>query len=567
LEPIDSLLTTTDLAALVETGRELGAELHLSSLLQRILAKATRLTDSAASSVILFDEKRNQLYFAHATGANAEHLLENWGPSSAKGIPLTGSKAGEVFSSGRSLVINDVGQDPNHYKAIDRDTGKPTQAMVCVPMTFGAKRMGVMQILNKRHGPYSDRDVLLLENFSAQAAIAIRNARLVEDLLAHMGLYASRSAEQGPVELLEELIRPASNEWLSILFADLRGFVQLCHVVGRPELIQKHLNDFLGMLSDSVLDSRGMVNKFLGDGVMAIFRGEDHSRRAVECAARMVGNFETLRTRWDDESNVPLGFLDIGIGIATDTVIIGTIGSDRVREFTAIGTAVNLAAHLADKARDGKRILVDKMTFRAARAIIRKHDGPEAFEFKKSGQAIGHPYERYVVRQVATIDEPDESQPAPAPSAGSARRRDVFVSYSHKDRPWLEKLQIHLKPYLRSGSVSAWSDTQIRPGQRWQKEIEEALASARVALLLVSPNFLDSEFIASRELPPLLAAAGREGLSILWVPLSASSYDETELGGYQAALDPERPLDTLSPADQNLALVKLCKAVKSALEG
>ncbi len=111
MEPIDSLLTTTDLAALVETGRELGAELHLSSLLQRILAKATRLTDSAASSVILFNEKRNQLYFAHATGANAEHLLENWGPSSAKGIPLTGSKAGEVFSSGRSLVINNVGQD------------------------------------------------------------------------------------------------------------------------------------------------------------------------------------------------------------------------------------------------------------------------------------------------------------------------------------------------------------------------------------------------------------------------------------------------------------------------
>jgi class 3 adenylate cyclase len=566
LEPIDSLLTRADLAALVETGRELGAELHLSSLLQRILEKATQLTDSAASSVILFDEKRKHLYFAHATGDNATYLLENWGSSSEKGIPITGSKAGEVFSSGRSLVVNDVGRDPNHYKQVDRDTGKSTQAMACVPITFAAKRMGVMQILNKRQGSYSDRDVRLLENFSAQAAIAIRNARLVEDLLAHMGLYASRPAEQGPVELLEELIRPASNELLSILFADMRGFVQLCHVVSRPELIQKHLNDFLGMLSDNVLESRGMVNKFLGDGLMAVFRGEDHSRRAVECAARMVQSFAGLRSRWDDESNVPLGFLDIGVGIATDTVIIGTVGSDRVRDFTTIGTAVNLAAHLADKARDGKHILIDKMTFRAAKPIIHQFDGPETFEFKKSGQAIGHPYERYVVRQVAAIDEPDDAQPASLQSLRTERRGGVFVSYSHKDKLWLEKLQIHLKPYLRSGSVSTWSDAQIQPGQRWQKEIEAALGSARIALLLVSPNFLGSEFIASQELPKLLAAAQREGVNILWVPVSASSYDETELGGYQAAHDPDRPLDTLSPADQNLALVKLCKIIKSALE-
>jgi adenylate cyclase len=566
LEAKVSPLTNNDLAALVETGRELGAELRLTSLLQRILEKATLLTDSRDSSVILFDEKRKHLYFAHATGANADTLLEKWGGSSDRGIPLTGSKAGEVFTSGRSIIINDISTDPSHYPGVDRETGKPTLSMVCVPMTFAAKRIGVMQILNKQKGYYSDRDLVLLENFATQAAIAIRNARLVEELLAHMGLYSSHAAEEGPVELLEELIRPAHNEVLSILFADMRGFVQLCHVEGRAERIQQLLNDFLGMLSDTVIASQGMVNKFLGDGLMAMFRGEDHSRRAVECATKMVKNFAKLRARWDEESNVPLGFLDLGVGIATDTVILGSIGSDHVRDFTAIGTAVNLAAYLTDQARSGRHILVDKMTFRAAKSIIQDFEGPEVFEFKKSGQTIGHPYERYHVKTLNTEGSSNNSSVSSAVSPTSSLEKGVFISYSHKDKKWLDMLKMHLKPYLRSGSVSAWSDTQIQPGKQWQKEIQKALASAKIAILLVSPHFLDSEFIAANELPPLLAAAESGGVKILWIPLSASSYDETGIGSYQAALDPSTPLDDLTAAEQNQAFVRLCKQIKAAMK-
>jgi hypothetical protein len=127
-------------------------------------------------------------------------------------------------------------------------------------------------------------------------------------------------------------------------------------------------------------------------------------------------------------------------------------------------------------------------------------------------------------------------------------------------------LQMHLKPYLRSGSVNAWSDTQIQPGKQWQKEIQKALASAKIAILLVSPHFLDSEFIVANELPPLLAAAESGGVKILWIPLSASSYDETGIGNYQAALDPSLPLDDLTPAEQNQAFVKLCKQIKAAIK-
>jgi hypothetical protein len=123
----------------------------------------------------------------------------------------------------------------------------------------------------------------------------------------------------------------------------------------------------------------------------------------------------------------------------------------------------------------------------------------------------------------------------------------------------------HLKPYMRNGSVSSWHDTQIRPGGRWRKEIESALSRAKVAVLLVTPHFLASDFVAEHELPPLLKAAESEGLVVIWIPVSASSYEETDIAKYKAAFDPVIPLDTLPQPSQNTVLVDVCKTIKQAL--
>jgi hypothetical protein len=149
---------------------------------------------------------------------------------------------------------------------------------------------------------------------------------------------------------------------------------------------------------------------------------------------------------------------------------------------------------------------------------------------------------------------------------GTETRHDVFVSYSHEDAEWLKRLQTHLKPYVRGGKMNPWDDTRLVPGQDWQAEIKRALTSAKVAILLVSPSFLASDFIATNELPCLLDAAAKEGLVILWLPVSASAFDVTELRRYQALSDPATPLDSLPTAQQNRILVGAAKRVVAALE-
>jgi hypothetical protein len=161
-------------------------------------------------------------------------------------------------------------------------------------------------------------------------------------------------------------------------------------------------------------------------------------------------------------------------------------------------------------------------------------------------------------------DESLSRQHPQPPMPEPITRNQVFISYSHQDQEWLTKLQTHLKPMIRNQTLDVWDDTKIKPGAEWRQEIQVALAAAKVAVLMVSPNFLASDFIDENELPPLLDAAQAKGLTIIWIPVSSSSYRETEIEKYQAAHPPNQPLDGLSAAEQNRVLVEICKKIKTA---
>lgn len=146
----------------------------------------------------------------------------------------------------------------------------------------------------------------------------------------------------------------------------------------------------------------------------------------------------------------------------------------------------------------------------------------------------------------------------------SPARDRVFISYSHRDAEWMDKVLIFLKPFLRAGTLSIWNDRYIEVGGLWRREIDDGLQRAAVGLLLVSPYFLDSDFIMDEELPALVAAAEQGLLKLVWMPIGACHWKHSPLRDYQAAWDPGQPLDSLAEDRRNAALVQITEGVADA---
>jgi len=144
--------------------------------------------------------------------------------------------------------------------------------------------------------------------------------------------------------------------------------------------------------------------------------------------------------------------------------------------------------------------------------------------------------------------------------------RRIFVSYSHANEKWLERLQVHLKRLESDGLVEVWDDTRISSGQKWKSEIKTAIDSAAVAILLVSADFLASDFIKNNELPPLLSAAEVKGTAILPLIVSPCGFTKKEsLCQFQAVNPPTEPLIAMSEAEQEQTLEDLTDRVEQLL--
>jgi hypothetical protein len=172
---------------------------------------------------------------------------------------------------------------------------------------------------------------------------------------------------------------------------------------------------------------------------------------------------------------------------------------------------------------------------------------------------------------IAAIDElleydtlqPQNQPPEPPENHMKEAKSSVFISYSHKDKRYLEDLLTHLKPIERSGELTSWSDKQIEPGSKWFDEIQTALEQAKVAVLLVSANFLASNFIHEHELTAILKRAEANGVRILWIPVRACAYKDTLIAKYQAIIPPDKPLAEMK-ANRDKAWVKICEEIQKA---
>lgn len=139
------------------------------------------------------------------------------------------------------------------------------------------------------------------------------------------------------------------------------------------------------------------------------------------------------------------------------------------------------------------------------------------------------------------------------------RRDQLFISYCHKDKSWLDKLSPYLTSIENFNGIKAWSDKGIRPSEEWDEAIAKALDSAKVAVFLVSQHFLASKYIMEREMNYFLEINKSQKVPIFWIAISSCLFDDSPLKRIQCANDPHKPLDILSEAEQNKEITKICR--------
>lgn len=242
-EPIpgaDSRQMIATLARLVEISLTLNSTLELDELLNLIIAAAMDELKCEAASILLYDEKHNCLNFISAGGSASGRL-------SQIPVPLQGSLAGTIFLEEQPLLINDVAEDPRHYRQVNEQVGFHTRSLLGVPMRTQDRVTGVLEALNKRQGKFSSQDAHILSILASQAAVAIRNAQM---------LSALRSAHED-LSRLEKMKR----QFMAVASHELR--TPLSAVLGYASLMkdQDPSDEYTEMVLSAALQMRDLIER------------------------------------------------------------------------------------------------------------------------------------------------------------------------------------------------------------------------------------------------------------------------------------------------------------------
>ncbi|HEY3042297.1 MAG TPA: adenylate/guanylate cyclase domain-containing protein [Pyrinomonadaceae bacterium] len=284
----------------------------------------------------------------------------------------------KVMKDRVALLSQDAASD-EEFAGVDSIVSQGVRSTICAPLVGESRVHGA--IYADRLDPFAafkPDDLELISAVAAQTAIAVENARAHERLAREEVARANYSRFLPEYVVKQMLENPESfklggvNQTITILFADIRGFTSISEHAP-PEKIVGLLNRYFSAMTDIIFAHGGTLDKYLGDGLMALFGAptttpEDASNAlnaAVAMQRRLLGI--NLELRQEGLSEV-----GVGIGLHTGEVTVGYIGSERRSEYTAIGDSVNTAARLESNARGGE-ILVSDATAKAARSRYKLH--------------------------------------------------------------------------------------------------------------------------------------------------------------------------------------------------
>ncbi|MGD9087451.1 MAG: GAF domain-containing protein [Desulfobacterales bacterium] len=293
--------------------------------------------------------------------------------------------AGYVAARGKSILVNDIEKSPHFFPMVDESTGFKTQSALCVPMVSQGKVIGVIEVLNKINGEFDTDDKDLLQSIATSVCIALENARLYKETVS--------MAEQErdirhmfqkfvPKEVLDKIIYDSENgkpvveelKTLTLLNIDIRGFSELSRKIGSQKTVAL-LNSFFSVMGGVVFKHSGIVDKYLGDGFLALFGAPVSSTKdadnAIAAGFEMKKSLDAVNRYLDRKFDATV---KMGISIHTGEVVVGNIGFEQKMDYTVIGDPVNTVFRLQNLTKSFPNgILISENTLRAART--RPHVG------------------------------------------------------------------------------------------------------------------------------------------------------------------------------------------------
>ena len=184
----------------------------------------------------------------------------------------------------------------------------------------------------------------MADDLAASEAEIAKRTRTETNLRRYLPAEAAEAAANGDDGALD---LGGAKRRVTVVFADVVAFTSFAEKTS-PERAVAFLNELFTILSEVVFRHEGMVDKFIGDCIMAVFRGDDHATRALAAAEDMHAFVSSNLPRWREAYAFDV---ELGIGVATGDVLLGNLGSETRMEYTVIGDAVNVAARLEAIAR------------------------------------------------------------------------------------------------------------------------------------------------------------------------------------------------------------------------
>jgi len=256
------------LERIVKVSQILNSTLSLEPLLQIIIQAATELTNTESCSILLIDKNTNELRFAEISGGLTEELQK-------VSVPLENSIAGWVISKQRPLLIRDAKNDPRWHRGVDESTDFVTESILGVPLTVRNEIIGVLEVINKRdEAGFNQDDIQIATTLGAQAAIAIENAQLLDEL------------QQAYRDLSE--IDQLKGDFVSIASHELR--TPLSVILGYASFLRNNVSGQASEQLDIVLSSAMRLRSLIDDmiNLRHIQTGEAELERSIFSLRQLI---------------------------------------------------------------------------------------------------------------------------------------------------------------------------------------------------------------------------------------------------------------------------------------